>query len=260
MNFISINDILLLCNHYNISYDKSVNDITRQIFSKKANMDSSDIYTKNLEVINRWITEKNCISNIRNYEELEQYVANPDTKYSVYDSINQDIQRMPPLDEELIVFRGSKRNISESQINDKGILQKWISASIKQEVALDFINNNNECCLYIIHLKPGVKIIPVFKLKENENNDTFDSYRWEQEIIIEAGGVFEFIGETNTPSTINVKIKDETTGKYILTTKDISVKTYILTYTMPNRPNYTMPNRPSNPPKDKPSDKRRLWR
>ncbi len=118
--------------------------------------------------------------NIKN--SIKEYTDNSERKYDpiIYGNIKKALEKMQPIDTELILFRGQ----DDDELNPEW----WISTSTDHKIAIDQFTNSPNCCLLILKVQPGLRILPVYEFNENEN-------AWEQEVIIEGGGVLKPRGE-----------------------------------------------------------------
>ncbi len=114
---------------------------------------------------------------------IKKYTIDPEEKYdqSVYTDIQTAIERMRPLNVELILYRGQTDEYLDSQW--------WISASTSFQIAIEqFTEVEENCCVIVLKVQPGIKILPVYEFKKNLHS-------WEQEVVIEGGGKLKFLRE-----------------------------------------------------------------
>ena len=93
------------------------------------------------------------------------------------DSIFRDI---PPIEEEFVVYRGVTTK------HEFGVLSGFISTSYDYDTALTFASDKKQCCVLIIKVPVGAKVLPVEELSVNPT---------EGEILLPRSGYFE---ATNT--------------------------------------------------------------
>jgi hypothetical protein len=96
-------------------------------------------------------------------------------------NIEQQIQRLlnlqSPLAEELVLFRG------HSATSPVIIPRSWFATSDDEaRVREQHISTGADCCLFKIHVQPGIKVLDVNNLIGNTNYD-------EHEVIVDGGGV-----------------------------------------------------------------------
>ncbi|KKL19820.1 hypothetical protein LCGC14_2461620, partial [marine sediment metagenome] len=115
---------------------------------------------------------------------LKAYTQTPSYKYKrvYYAQIKTGISQMPKSTEELVVFRGQ----GTDEINPK----YWFSASTEQEISLEKFTAVH-CCLFVLYVQPGVKLLPVYKFERNFN-------KLENEVIVEGGGYLQFVDQDFT--------------------------------------------------------------
>ena len=128
-------------------------------------------------------------------EKVKEYIAN----------IDEAFLNAPPLEESITVYRGQKRKIYDAK--------SYTSTSLDLKTALDpgFISKENWCCMYVITVAPGSKILSVVNISHVSE---------ENEIILDRGGAF-FI--------TNVEMKP-----YDMEGKEQYLQTIYLTYLPPN--------------------------
>lgn len=73
------------------------------------------------------------------------------------ENINRSIQNIPPLNKEMIVYRGVNKDIIENQTMFEST--QFISTSTSFNKAMNFIDKNQSCCLMRIVLPPGSKCL-----------------------------------------------------------------------------------------------------
>ena len=127
----------------------------------------------------------------QNHAALRHWVTQS-TKTSKLDgnalTIEQRIQNLlnasPPLTDEIVVYRGHSP-VSPTIYSDRG----WFSTSSDlNKVLHQHISDNTSCCLFKIHILPGIKYINVDATIERAGleNTGYD----ESEIIVNGGGTF----------------------------------------------------------------------
>ena len=111
------------------------------------------------------------------------YTQDPDYRYQegYYKKIDNAISQMPPSKEELVVFSG--------QAGKKPNTKRWFSASTNQTVAIEHFTA--DCCLIVLYVQPGVKMLPVYQFEQN-------AYKWESEVLIQGGGYLQFVNQDIT--------------------------------------------------------------
>jgi hypothetical protein len=109
----------------------------------------------------------------------------------VYEKIQRGLSSMEPIKEEFVVYRGQNRDYLDTD--------SWFSTSIDKNISIEFAENN--CCLFVIHLQPGIKVLPVYYI------DSVKEYKFEQEVIVQGGGYLEEINQeiVNSLKIINCK-------------------------------------------------------
>lgn len=142
------------------------------------------------------------------YEFVKERVAtNPQKKKSVkeytgeaYESINKSLlygtklsakdqiivndldeifKRVPPLEDDILVYRGVT-------VKHKfGVLAGFISTSYNFATAITFADKQKQCCIFIIRVPAGAKVLPVEDLSVTSN---------EGEILLPRSGYFEAKG------------------------------------------------------------------
>jgi hypothetical protein len=119
------------------------------------------------KIIQHWVTESTR-TNILNGKTIEV-------------SIQELLDEQPPLTKELIVYRGQHED-------RRSILPgSWFSTSKQLDlVRRQHISKEHTCCIFKIHLQPGIKIVDV---KNYTNERTQTSFK-EEEIIVNGNGVF----------------------------------------------------------------------
>jgi hypothetical protein len=144
----------------------------------------------NIQALQYWVKESTrsslLLGNIKTIEERIQSI----------------LDRVSPLTEERIVYRGH-------QSYSKTIIpSSWFSTSSDLEkVHSQHISEYADCCLFKIHLLPGIQCFPIDDLiKASGKNATgFD----ESEIIVNGGGVFYADKELTRPGfALPYKSKD----------------------------------------------------
>lgn len=113
---------------------------------------------------------------------IKKYTIDPEEKYdpAIYADIQTAIEQMRPIDVELVLFRGQ----SEEEIDP----QWWISTSTSFRIAIEQFTVEEDCCLIVLKVQPGIKILPVYEFEKNRQ-------AWEQEVIIKGGGELKFLRE-----------------------------------------------------------------
>ena len=89
------------------------------------------------------------------------------------DTIFRDV---PPVEEEFVVYRGVTTKHS------LGVLAGFISTSYDYETALSFADDKKQCCVFIITIPVGAKVLPVEELSVNPT---------EGEILLPRSGYFK---------------------------------------------------------------------
>ncbi len=119
------------------------------------------------------------------YEDINSYLRYGDIEDNDEESlekIKQDIANIdqaflnaPPLKEKMTLYRGQLRKIHDSK--------SYTSTTTNIEVALkdEFINLDNGCCLYIITVVPGSKVLPLSTVSLVDEED---------EVLLDRDGQF----------------------------------------------------------------------
>ena len=120
---------------------------------------------ENLYALRHWVTE-----------------STRNARISANMTIEQQIQRLlnsqSPLAEEIVLFRG------QSATSPIIIPRSWFATSDDEaRVREQHISIGADCCLFKIHVQPGIKVLDVNNLIGNTNYD-------EHEVIVDGGGVF----------------------------------------------------------------------
>jgi hypothetical protein len=200
----NINDIILLCNFFNIditnnSYDDIINKLIIKLYKQYFNMNMPNFYDiyydniilpwknyKNISIqyfnrpeyrnITTKFTEK-ILQSFLNY--VEEYVYNRKDENNITKAIN----KMYMIENEIILYRGQ----------DNGPIlntsDRWFSTSLDIFVPLrdEFIKS--DCCLFVLYIQPGVKLLPYYKIF---------NYKNEYEVFVQSGGKLEFIKQDFT--------------------------------------------------------------
>jgi hypothetical protein len=135
----------------------------------------------NFQAIKHWVKESTKSSRV-----------NKNTK-TIEERIQSILDRLPPLTEEQIVYRGH-------QSHSRTIVpSSWFSTSSDLEkVHSQHISENADCCLFKIHVLPGIRCFSIYDfMKASGKNAT--GYDEESEIIVNGGGVFYANKELTTP-------------------------------------------------------------
>ena len=99
--------------------------------------------------------------------------------------IAEAIDSMPPLTEQIIVYRGQDIASIHSE--------EWFSVSLDQSTALNFTRTAEKCCLFIITLIQPMRVLPVYYVKKDKA---------EMELIVPGGGVFNV---TRLDTSVEIK-------------------------------------------------------
>jgi hypothetical protein len=99
----------------------------------------------------------------------------------ILDDLDAIFRDIPPTDEEIIVYRGVTTKHSF------GVLAGFISTSYDYGTALSFADDKKQCCVFIIKVPPGAKVLPVEDLSVNPT---------EGEILLPRSGHFTATGTT----------------------------------------------------------------
>jgi len=115
---------------------------------------------------------------------------------TVENRITKILEKQEPLTKEQIVWRGHVRE------PDYILTTSWFSVTDSKKVAKElFTNNISECCLFKIHLMPGIKLLDIKSLllrnKTRKNNSTSHKNKnlkqllvEERELLVQSDGVF----------------------------------------------------------------------
>ena len=80
----------------------------------------------------------------------------------IVDSINLAFEHVPPLTAPITVYRGLTREPIDNRTS-------FISTSLEVETAVNFANDRLKCCILIIHVPAGEKVLPLFPISANEH-------------------------------------------------------------------------------------------
>ena len=101
------------------------------------------------------------------YEEINWSLQNNKKLDTELKNIKQDIDAAfdgaPPLEEPLTVYRG----LREELVGD--ILKSYISTSLDYRIALDFTQEDDECCIYEILIPKGVQVLFIENISMSPN-------------------------------------------------------------------------------------------
>lgn len=117
--------------------------------------------------------------------------GNPLNSISVGHRISAILDNQEPLQAPTVVWRGHTGDSSHiSSLT-------WFSTTPSQQSARIFMNQNAGCCLFKIHLMPGIRVLNIAKALQNspnrktrKNNRLHTILQEEQEWIVQGGGVF----------------------------------------------------------------------
>ena len=104
---------------------------------------------------------------------LLQYINEHSLNPQVIRDIEDLVEAQPPLGEfeEMVVFRG-QRNRHELRKD------RWFSTTMNPNIALNEFMDERPCCLFQIHIKPGIKVLPVYEVTGSRFAD-------ESEVIVQ---------------------------------------------------------------------------
>lgn len=102
-----------------------------------------------------------------------------DDAKDIVNDLDTLFRKIPPLTEPLVVYRGKKYDVIDN------VDPTFPSTSLFEEVAIDFTDKMNRCCLLKITVSPGSKILPLHG---------FSVTRDEYEILLDRGGTFIVTG------------------------------------------------------------------
>ena len=146
--------------------------------------------------INEIITPKQATEEDRNklYNAIQRYVYASDDRTARIAITNSIDTLWPTLDKELVVYRGQtgpEGEISEYTQKITTAPSSFFSTSSEIDVSTmkSFFSHKHKCCVFILHIQPGVKYFEVGDLSSRE----------EYEFLIEGGGTF-YIDKERTSS------------------------------------------------------------
>lgn len=163
-----------------------------------------DFYQNPAPVNEPLSSESFAVKKLRN--QVSQYVMNSDDM-GLRSIIASKINSMwPTLDKEITVYRGQKDPMRQ-RINTEP--ETFFSTSLEKTVAsITFTSRNDKCCLFILHLQPGVKYYPVQadldEMIEHVNNGSL----FEAEILVEGNGNFYQNKEKTVPGFHEIPIEE----------------------------------------------------
>ncbi len=198
-----------------------------------------DFIPYNIPLTNENILEKNIRERKEKEEKLRkrreenerlletsvaQYVMNSDDS-RIRSRISSLMHLWPKLERELVVYRGQKDPMIQ-YIRTKP--NTFFSTSLDWNTAYStFTSENVNCCLFVLHIKPGVRYYNVSKTSNNiielfersrlgnekAINKLEDTSRFEDEILVEGNGRFFLDPEGTIPGFREMSSKDlETIG------------------------------------------------
>lgn len=104
-------------------------------------------------------------------------------KYSdIIEDIDTIFRNVPPTDVPIIVFRGVTRK------HEFGILPGYISTSYDIKRAFEFADKDLECCIFVITIPVGSKVLPVEEISEHKQ---------EGEILLPRSSNFKLVQTDN---------------------------------------------------------------
>lgn len=140
-------------------------------------------------------------------DQVGSYVMNSNDM-TVRSIIASKINSMwPTLDRELTVYRGQKDAFTQEI---RTVPETFFSTSLEKSTAsLTFTSKKDKCCLFIIHLQPGVKYYSVpgdnlNEVLEHVNNGSL----FEAEILVEGNGKFYQDKEKTRPGFKELTIEE----------------------------------------------------
>ena len=140
-------------------------------------------------------------------QQVSNYVINSND-ISTRSIIASKINKMwPTLDRELTVYRGQKDAFTQEI---RTAPETFFSTSLEKSTAsLTFTSRNDKCCLFILHLQPGVKYYSVpgdnlNEVLEHVNNGSL----FEAEILVEGNGKFYQDKAKTTPGFKELTIEE----------------------------------------------------
>ena len=159
---------------------------------------------------------KNMQNSIKKYTKDEYYESIND-KIDNKEYLNQEEQdivnalklafeNVPPLEDSITVYRG----ITKDFIPRKS----FISTSIDKDVAINFANDRTLCCLLIIHIPPGEKILPLYTISANKH---------EKEVLLNTNLKFYVTphSKTNGYKTFELKVLNSLKNEDIKLSLDV---------------------------------------
>lgn len=128
------------------------------------------------------------------HDAISRYVYASNDRTARIEIINSIDTLWPTLDKELVVYRGQtgpKGEITENTQKITTAPSSFFSTSSEIDVSTveSFFSHKHKCCVFILHIQPGVKYFEVGDLSPRE----------EYEFLIEGGGAF-YIDKERTSS------------------------------------------------------------
>lgn len=166
----------------------------QQYIQERKNMNAKDMRVNRLSPVSR-----KELRALLTYETQPERGILPGNNISIDNRIATIIDRQPPLDKELLVWRGHYQQSSSRRINSINPAS-WFSTTLKQEITEHY--KNATCCLFKIHIQPGIKILNLYDIyktygvlnpyyeQKNLGIVRYRNYSEYQEIIVEGGGEF----------------------------------------------------------------------
>jgi hypothetical protein len=93
------------------------------------------------------------------------------------DDIDSAFYMIPKLTAPIMVYRGSNRRYGSEMIQ----IKSFVSTSLRKGVGLEFIDHESKCCLYIITIPAGTRILPMMPTS---------MYKFEEEILLQRNSRF----------------------------------------------------------------------
>lgn len=94
----------------------------------------------------------------------------------ILDDLDSIFKDVPSVEEEFVVYRGVTTK------HDFGVLSGFISTSYDYDTAITFADDKKQCCVFIITVPVGAKVLPVEELSVNPT---------EGEILLPRSGYFK---------------------------------------------------------------------
>jgi hypothetical protein len=143
----------------------------QSVYDYKIKLDEQYLYVENLEEKEKnaieWYMQKGDYQSFNNilrrygnlnYEEILEINRLTDEQKDIFITLNNIFENLPPTTTPIILYRGSEEEILNTY--------SYTSMSRDIDSALDFTDSRNNCCLYVITISPGSKILPIEYVKD----------------------------------------------------------------------------------------------